>query len=518
MKKNNYLMNLDNALFQSVLFYIILAILLLPFYQYQINPDGISYISIAQKYIHQDYNNAINGYWSPLLSWLLIPFLILGFKPLLTVKLLSLTIGVTTIIQSNLLIKTLNIKGSLRFVVLYLIAIIIIYFALIVITPDLLFVCLGLGFINSILNPSYVNYKYAGLISGLLGSGLYLAKSFGFPFFLASFIIVNLIFYFRSENEQIKAIIFKKFILGIIVFTLISTCWISIISIKYGYLTIGTSGSYNHAISGPESIGNPMSYKGLIAPPNNNAISAWEDISYVKIQSWNIFDSYSSLNYYLKKIIKNILDIYKILNSFSLLSIIILNLTFVYLIKKGKRFVFDNIFILMVIIAILNFGYSLLFVLDRYIWLNNIIILIVGAKLLELLFRLFSLKRIPKILIVCFFAASFSLPTLRPLYLGLNNGVGVLNLNSEIRNLNIHGRIASTGHWKLSLYLSFYNDWSYYGHSFKPNESELKTELENKKIDYYFVWKPFEKKIKFIENYEELTNGKTDMVRIYKLR
>jgi len=61
--------------------YLILGAILLNFYQYQINPDGISYISIAQKYLRGDYGNAVNGYWSPLFSWLLMPFLLLGCLP-----------------------------------------------------------------------------------------------------------------------------------------------------------------------------------------------------------------------------------------------------------------------------------------------------------------------------------------------------------------------------------------------------------------------------------------------------
>ncbi|MHC4720172.1 MAG: hypothetical protein ACYSYT_06835, partial [Planctomycetota bacterium] len=49
-------------------------------YRYQINPDGISYISVAQKYLAGDFAGAINGYWGPLYSWLLMPFLYFGIE------------------------------------------------------------------------------------------------------------------------------------------------------------------------------------------------------------------------------------------------------------------------------------------------------------------------------------------------------------------------------------------------------------------------------------------------------
>jgi hypothetical protein len=518
MKRNSILWYRDNPLFQSIAFYIMLTILLLPFYQYQINPDGISYIGIAKKYMLLDFSNAINGYWGPLLSLLLIPFLFFGFNPLFAMKLLSLTIGLMTIIQSNILIKVLNIEYLFRCVLLNLIAIIVIYFALTTITPDLLFVCFGLGFINSILNSSYINCKYSGAISGLIGLGLYLSKSYGFPFFLASFSVVNFFFYFRTVNKQIKSKILKNFFLGIGVFILTSAIWISLISNKYGYFTISTSGSYNHAIFGPHSLGHPMTYMRLIDPPNKTAISVWEDVSYVKIQNWSVFDSYSTLMFELKKIIKNIFQICSILNVFSFLSITLIFVASVFLLEKGKRLVSHNIFILIVFLVIMFTSYSMLFIEPRYIWLSNIIIIMIGAKLFDILFKIFSLKKISKIVLVTVFVVSFSLNPLWAIYCGCNTGKNIFNLNKIIYSLNIHGRIASTGNWQSSLFLSFYNNWYYYGDTYKPEELEMKNELENKMIDYYLVWKPYEQKIKFIERYEELTNGKIDELKIYKLK
>ena len=38
--------------------------------RYFIDPDGISYLDIADKYLHGDWNGAVNTYFSPLYSWL----------------------------------------------------------------------------------------------------------------------------------------------------------------------------------------------------------------------------------------------------------------------------------------------------------------------------------------------------------------------------------------------------------------------------------------------------------------
>ncbi|MCK4653836.1 MAG: hypothetical protein KAU01_05285 [Candidatus Cloacimonetes bacterium] len=518
MKRSKYLLDFDIVLLQSIVFYIVLAILLLPHYQYQINQDGVSYISIAQKYILHDFHNAINGYWGPLLSWLLVPFLFAGFEPLLSVKLLSLIIGVMTIIQSNSLIKILKINKLLRNVLLYLISVIVIYFALLVITPDLLFVCLALAYINTILDSSYINGKYAGIISGIFGAGLYFTKSYGFPFFIVNFFIVNLIFYLRIKNKHNRDRILSNFISGIVVFFLISTCWISIISNKYGQLTIGTAGSYNHAKIGPQSLGSPIHYMGLLDPPNNTAISISEDPSYLKIQSWSIFNSVSSFKHQIKNILKNTYRIISILNEFSLLSLALLSMAVVYLLEKGKRIFTDNIFFLVVSLVVLFSGYALVLVTSRYIWLSNILILIIGAKLLDLLFQRTLFKQISKIILIVIFVVSFLVGPLICLYCNFDTGKDIFNLNSKISYLNINGRIASNGEWSKSLYLSFYNGWQYFGEKGKLTELELETELENKMINYFFVWKPSEEKINFVERYEEVTDGKMDEFRIYKLK
>lgn len=41
------------------------------FARFSLNPDGLSYLDIAQNYLHHNFLAAINAYWSPLYSWLL---------------------------------------------------------------------------------------------------------------------------------------------------------------------------------------------------------------------------------------------------------------------------------------------------------------------------------------------------------------------------------------------------------------------------------------------------------------
>jgi hypothetical protein len=518
IKRSKYFLYWDKALLQSLVFYFVLAALLLPYYQYQINPDGISYIGIAQKYIHLNFHDAVNGYWGPLLSWLLMPFLYVGFKPLLAAKLLTLMIGAITIIQFNSLIKILQISRLLRVVLLFLVSVIIVYFALSDFTPDLLFVYFSLLYIKTIINPNYINSKYAGAISGFFGAGLFLTKSYGFPFFIVSFLLTNFIFYLYSKTSMAKKRILTNFMYGIIVFTLISGAWVSVLSYKYDQFTIGTAGNYVHSLRGPNSLGHPMLYLGLLNPPNKTAISIWEDPSYLIIKNFEVFNSIDSFNHQVEITFENIRNIATIFHLFSKFSLVILTITIVYLLEKGKLIFNNKIFLLILNLLVLISGYALLLVDVRYLWPGNILILIIGSKLLDLLLQNNNLKQISKTFLVTVFVLSFLINPVRQLYYNFDTGKDISALNNRINNLNINGRIASKNDWTKSLYLSFYNNWKYYGETTKITEQALHNELKNKMIDYYLVWGSAENEIEFIDRYEELTDGKIDQLRIYKIK
>ncbi|MDR7523065.1 MAG: hypothetical protein QN168_11430 [Armatimonadota bacterium] len=48
--------------------------------RFDMDPDGVSYLDMADAYARRDWQNALNGVWSPLYSWILLPFL-RGLRP-----------------------------------------------------------------------------------------------------------------------------------------------------------------------------------------------------------------------------------------------------------------------------------------------------------------------------------------------------------------------------------------------------------------------------------------------------
>jgi len=518
VKNLKSLIKFDWTLLLVVIIFLIIASNILPRFLDNIKPDGFSYFSITQKYLDHDFKNALNGYWGPLYSWLLIPFVLTGIKVPMAAKILSVLIGIIVIIESNYLIKILKINQRLRVISLSLIAVNVLYFAFIVVTPDLLFVCLSLGYLNIILAPSYSSSRTVGFACGIMGALLYLAKTYGLPFFAVHFFVINLILFISNKNKSHRAGIRFNYMTGMIIFLLISVPWILLISHKYGYLTIGTAAKFNHNLVGPNALNFPMHSAGLLAPPNSSAISVWEDISNVYMPSWSALTSTSNFIHQIVIIRDNITRAITLFSQNSIFFLFILAGSVIYLIKKGRQFLHDKIFLILVTMLILISGYLLILFEYRYLWLCNILLLISGFKLLEIIFQKKSFKQITKVLIITIFAVSFLIQPIIKLRCASSIYYHIAKINNEISPLEIKGRIASDKNWHDCLWLAYFNNWKYYGEKGNLSELKFKSQLEKYKIDYFIIWEMKGSNFEFIkENYYEITNGTIDEFKIYDL-
>jgi len=491
-----------------LIIYIVLGLILFGYYQYQINDDGIMLISIALKYYAGDIQNAINGYWGPLFSWILLNFIFFGKEPfflLISSKALSLIIGFIMIIGLHKLSHYIDMEEKIRILILFVCTIAILSFALIVTTSDLLMSCILIYYFNFLFDKKYLHKISYGFFCGLLGALAYLSKAYAFPFFIFHFTIFNLIFYlhFKSERKNI----FKIFSIGIFIFFVISGVWMFIISEKYNSFTIGTSGEYNHALVGPESQGHPMHYLGFIKPPNNSAISAWEDPSYFKMERWNFYGSWDNLKHQMGIISINILKIILIIEYFSFLSILIIICSLIFFLKKFIHKEFFNISVYFFLsFLIYSVGYVFVLVEERYLWIDYFILILLGGFFLNRLLKISLIKtNYKKYFLIVAFLLSFILTPM----ITLSDGMSYVSsqkelyfVSKELNDKGVNGNIASIGGYYYSLYLSYFLESKYYGES-QPNISskDLKKDLDYHKINYLFVWNNAEDKHIFLKDY-----------------
>jgi len=466
----------------SLIVYLFVGSFLIYFYQYRISPDGVSYISISQKYLHGNFQDAINGYWGPLFSWLLIPFLYLNIPPLLSLKILNLILGSLTLIGVKFLSLRFRMSTTLRDLSSLISIAAVLYFALCTNTPDLLITCMLIYYFYKVYDPHYSTNVFNAILGGFIGGMMYLSKSYGFYFFIVHFLIINCIHYINAKVINRKRVMLN-FISGFVSFFLICGIWISLISDKYNYITVGTSGMYNHNLVGPNSKGNPHYYQGLLPPPNDSAISEWEDPSYLKMESW------FSPTHQLKVIFRNLHKIKSLFEEFSIFSIMIILFYLLSAIIPLKKLSsrFDIIFPILTLIVYCG-GYTLVLVYSRYIWICYILLMLMGYSALDAIKKSDFFSKNRKLFLVTCLSVSFLVLPMVEIIGNLNNGRDIYRLSNMISSLNVKGNIASNREWQKSLYLSFHLNWHYYGMTEAMTSQGMEKELIDNDIDYYLLW------------------------------
>ena len=105
-----------NRLYQLIAaaLYTALFFLLFPVYKYVMDIDAISYIHVAERFAKGEYYYSVNGYWSPLISWILVPFIKAGFDPALSAKYINGFLGLLSLFSCCALLDKFNIHATLK--------------------------------------------------------------------------------------------------------------------------------------------------------------------------------------------------------------------------------------------------------------------------------------------------------------------------------------------------------------------------------------------------------------------
>lgn len=512
-----YKFSIDKILVLILLLYLASGFLLLGYYQYQINPDGVGYIQTAMKYLSGDIKGAVNAYWGPLLSWLLVPFLYYNQTPtysLYSTKILSLLLGFITLIGVWQLSHRFDMEEMIRTTILLIMIPIILYFSLSVITPDLLIVCILVCYLSLIFSSKYPKKVSYALLCGLLGAAAFMGKSFLFPFFIAQFSVLNLLHYLYRRDLKIK--IARNLIIGFLTFIILSGVWIGLISSKEGRLTFGTAGEYNHALVGPQSSGFPQFYQGLSAPGEINQEKA--------IKKWSPWESWTNFQFQLNLIWNNTIQTLSIYQYFSSLALIIIIGSLLILITPLNNFIDRNnreiVLFALVTIFIYSGGYLPILVEERYLWPVYILLVLLGGSLIGIIFKnLLTTKsnyiNLLKGSILIIFAMSFILMPINFLYTNLNTGKDIYTLSNTLKTqYGVQGNIATNDRLIDTQYLSFYLNTTSYGQSKKDiSDEELQLQLDKYKINYFLVWG---NSTPYLIGYTEITAGKIKDLKIYR--
>lgn len=486
---------------KTLVAYFSLNISLIPFYLHKLNPDGISYISIARKYCSGNVHDAINGVWSPLLSWLLIPFIWMDCNPLLGIKFISLLTGLLTLFGLYYLIKTFEISPEAEKYACVGFVILNVYYSLYVITPDHLTVCFLVWYLLVIFNHQYTEKITGGLLCGFFGALSFLTKAFNFYFFLIHFLTLNvLIFFIHREKEKRKRIV-ANCILGFFFFALISSGWIYLLSEKYDALTISTAGAYNFSLISPHSSGKPVEHIGLMPPTDSTGISIWDDPASLFSITWNPLKSREECVLYLRIILKNIAKFASVFSPTDNIFFVILYALLLVGITMGALFLLlkrsNHIICVFALITIFYYsaGYCLTMLVERYLRIVYILYFILGYAVLTAFFKGQFWSRKPAVqifnprtqscLLIIYLILFTSIPTYK-IFHKFNKHKALYTLSNSLkRDYHIEGNFASDSEWNTTLYLTYHLNGKYFG---IPQGENVYEQLKKNNIDYFFIW------------------------------
>jgi len=277
---------------------------LLPHCRHQINEDGISYLRVAGYWAEGDYHQAINGYWSPLLSWLLVPFARVQSDLLWASKLITGIGGLGLIPAAWLLYRRLGLSPVPRMIATVATAAFSLDFSTQVIAPDILAAALLTAYFALTLGEDSPQPR-PSLVAGLVGGCAYLAKAYCLPFVLLHFASATVIRLLASDKPRDYRLAACSLLWAGAGMAVIAGPWIAALTWKYGHVTTGRVGPIAHALVAPGSDGaHPL--RGLRLPAGK-ALTYWEDPSLAGLPYpyWSPFENLAAAQHQVRVVLHN---------------------------------------------------------------------------------------------------------------------------------------------------------------------------------------------------------------------
>src|SRR5215510_7841422 len=215
----------------------------------RINPDGLAYIRIAQYYLSGQTDLMISGTWGPLLSWLIVPWLLVFDDPLLTAHAAVAVSAVVFLVGCFCVLRAARLPGTAIMIGTWITVFLSVAWSGVVVTPDLLMAGLFCCGTSWLLSDKWVAHARTALGAGIVLGAAYLAKAVALP--LAALMIIalagtNVAVCQSSLRQTVRAT--TIIVAG---FLIIAGPWIGILSYKYGRPVFSTIGPIQHTLAGP---------------------------------------------------------------------------------------------------------------------------------------------------------------------------------------------------------------------------------------------------------------------------
>jgi hypothetical protein len=360
--------------------YLTVCAALVRWFWYRVNPDTLSYFSIAHHYLRGEWAEAANTGWSPMLSWLMLPLLAVRVPDLAAMHLIMIAAGAFTLYSVRKLAEDFELAPEWRQAVEYTAAGMTVAFALLYLEPDLLEAALFLMYARVVIRRSYGS-PGSGIAAGALGAAAFLTKGYALYFFLGHFAFVNLLHGWRQREGSSGRPVLRQWVAGMVVFIALSAPWFAVMSYKAGHLTTGTTGAWNYRLVGPQAPVYPQ-YFGLLRPTGAHGSSMWEEPAPGLLPAWSPLASAKEMKHQLRLIVGNARTLIVMLQYSSLLSLAAVLGYAAWGLGRGSDARISWIYAVLTM-AVYPAGYLLIVVEDRYLWSLFLLTLLMGAVAIQ---------------------------------------------------------------------------------------------------------------------------------------
>lgn len=449
--------------------------------QYLLDSDAVAYLTIARRVADGDWFRSINGLWSPLNSWLLVPFIRNGIDAWTAAKGLNALFGGILILQFWYLLRQLNFSKQQVAEGALLVVIPICFFAYFQMFGDVLQLIFAMAYLSFALRKNFMQHtKWVILAAVVMGVGYY-AKAYSLVFFVLHFSVLAIIAFRKKTIETRKIIL--NYILGIGVIVIIVLPWAFQLQKKYGEFALtGMAGKLNMSwyINSGKTFKDSI---GLMIPPAyDDSPTFWED---PYLSAGELSTPLSSVYLFKRWVLRvghTCLMAVKSVSEISLFFIPIFLIFFYRLFKRKKITTVQSKIIWAIIL--LPLGYLAMHIETRYIWLLMFLIIILGFYLLQNWKWDNVQKRIAR---TFFFLSVLAMPCFMLFMLEGKNKY-LFSIAKELKENNIKGKIvtnhADEGSFWVVSYLAGLNNYTIEKNEFELEE--LINEMKRYDIRYYY--------------------------------
>jgi hypothetical protein len=295
----------------------------------QINPDAVAYIRIAQYTLNGQTDLMVSGTWGPLLSWLIVPWLLVFDDPLLAAHAAVAVSAVVFLFGCFCVLRTVRLPGTAIIIGTWITAFLSVAWSGIVITPDLLMAGLFCFGTSLVLSDKWVSNLRTALSAGIVLGAAYLAKAVALP--VSALMIIALAGTKVAVNPSNLRQTVRATTIMIAGFLIVAGPWIGILSYKYGRPVFSTVGPISHAIVGPPDMPRGFPDKREFYKPEIGRITTLEDRTKLPFNYWSPLDSVNYAVHEARLIHRNAHTIVRYLKAFDWLGLGLISVIFGYL-------------------------------------------------------------------------------------------------------------------------------------------------------------------------------------------